>query len=35
MSPLKGNGVIGLAPTPASKDEMKDPLKKGVPGFVA
>ena len=37
MNPIKGNGVIGLAPTPATKDELKDPLhaQKNIPGFVA
>jgi hypothetical protein len=32
---LKGGGLIGLAPTPVSGEEFKDPMHKGVPGFVA
>jgi hypothetical protein len=35
MNPIKGNGVIGLAPTPATNEDLKDPLTKGVPGFIA
>ena len=35
MNPIKGNGVIGLAPTPATKEVLKDPLHKEVPGFIA
>jgi hypothetical protein len=32
---LKGGGLIGLAPTPVTGEEMKDPMHKGVPGFIA
>lgn len=33
---MKGSGLVGLAPTPAEGDEeIKDPLNKGVAGFVA
>jgi len=32
---LKGGGLVGLAPTPAKADEFKNPMTKGVPGFVA
>jgi len=32
---LKGGGLIGLAPTPVKGDELKDPMHKGVPGFIA
>jgi hypothetical protein len=32
---LKGGGLIGLAPTPATPEQFTDPLHKGVAGFVA
>jgi hypothetical protein len=32
---LKGSGIVGLAPTPASDAELKTPLKGNVAGFVA
>ena len=36
LSSLKGSGLIGLAPTPEKDSaEFKDPLQKGVPGFIA
>ena len=35
MDPPKGNGVIGLAPTPATKEELSDPLHHSIPGFIA
>jgi len=35
LSSLKGSGLIGLAPTPMKKEEGEEPLKHGIPGFVA
>lgn len=35
LSALRGNGLIGLAPTPPHKEEMDDPMHHGVPGFIA
>lgn len=32
---LKGGGLIGLAPTPATQEEIDDPFTKGVAGFIA
>lgn len=32
---LKGSGIVGLAPTPASDAELKTPLAGNVAGFVA
>lgn len=32
---LKGSGIVGLAPTPATASELETPLKGNVAGFVA
>jgi hypothetical protein len=32
---LLGSGLIGMAPTPANNAQIKDPVKNGVPGFLA
>ena len=34
LEALRGDGLIGLAPTPNQDGEMSDPLKNGVPGFI-
>jgi len=27
--------LVGLAPTPANDKELKEPMKNGIPGFIA
>ena len=35
LEALQGSGIIGLAPTPATDEELNGGLKTGVPGFIA
>lgn len=35
LSALRGNGLVGLAPTPPHQEELSDPMQNGVPGFIA
>lgn len=35
LESLKGSGLIGIAPTPATGPDLKDPMNNGVAGFIA
>ena len=35
LEALEGSGIVGLAPTPATKEEMDNAMNTAVPGFIA
>lgn len=35
LESLKGSGLIGIAPTPATGPDLKDPMNNGIAGFIA
>ena len=35
LETLKGSGIIGLCPHPGKEAQLSQPLKNGVPGFIA
>lgn len=35
LEALEGSGIVGLAPTPASKQDLDNAMNQMVPGFIA